>query len=282
MKAVIVGKGYVGNSIFNQLTQNDYFETVELFSRSELDYSDPFELRRVVNKDTVVINAAGFTGRPNVDEGEIKKELCWDLNVKLPLTLNKVCRDIGASIIHITSGCIYTGYEKDWEESDEPNFGMFSNDSSFYSKSKHAFESISDYGLHLRVRMPFCDALHERSFLTKILNYNNLVNTLNSKTYVPELCRFIEHYITEGYDGYETINFCNRDPLSTEEIVDMMKERGIQNDDWTWENWDKIPIKANRSNCVMDTTKVVEQYEFNIISEYEALSKALDKIAEQY
>lgn len=282
MKVIIVGKGYVGNNIFNLLSQNGYFDSVDIFSRSDLDYSDPFELRRVVDRDTVVINAAGFTGRPNVDEGEIRKELCWNLNVKLPLTLNKVCRDAKADIIHITSGCIFTGYEKEWEESDEPNFGIFSDDSSFYSKTKHAFENISDYGLHLRVRMPFCDTLHDRSFLTKILNYNNLVNTLNSKTYVPELCRFIEYYITEGYCGYETINFCNRDPLSTEEIVDLMRDKGIENDEWNWENWDKIPIKANRSNCILDTTKLVEQYEFNILSEYDALTRALDKIVEQY
>jgi len=201
------------------------------------------------------------------------------LNVALPLRINKTCREVDASVIHITSGCIYTGYEKDWEEDDEPNFGLFSNDSSFYSKTKHAFENLSDYGLHIRVRMPFCDALHERSFLTKILNYDNLVNTLNSKTYIPDLCQFIEHYISEGFDGYETINFSNKDPLSTEEIVSMMKERGISNENWSWLDWEKLTIKANRSNCILDTTRLVEQYGFNIRSEFDALSLALDNIA---
>ena len=278
MKIVILGKGYVGNYIFNHLAQNKELDSVSIFSRSELDYSDPLELRKFIDIETTVINAAGFTGRPNVDEGELKKQLCWSLNVAMPLAINKACKAVGAEVIHITSGCIYTGYEKEWEEGDEPNFGVFSNESSFYSKTKHAFESLSDYGLNIRVRMPFCDTLHERSFLSKILNYDTLVDTLNSKTYIPDLCDFVEQYIVQGYQGHETINFSNGDPLNTSEIVDMMKEKGIANENWSWADWEGIDTKASRSNCILDTTRLKEQYHFNIRSEYDALELALDKI----
>ena len=278
MKVVILGKGYVGNYIFNHLAQNKKIDSVNIYSRSELDYSDPLELRKFIDIETTVINAAGFTGRPNVDEGELKKQLCWNLNVAVPLTINTACKAVGAEVIHITSGCIYTGYEKEWEEDDEPNFGVFSNESSFYSKTKHAFESLSDYGLNIRVRMPFCDTLHERSFLTKILNYDNLVDTLNSKTYIPDLCDFVEQYIVQGYQGRETINFCNGDPLNTSEIVAMMVEKGIANENWSWADWEGIDIKASRSNCILDTTRLKEQYNFHIRSEYDALELALDKI----
>jgi len=284
MNIIILGKGYVGNHLFNTLSEHSgrYGErpNVQIFSKEELDYTDETCLMEEINvmDDTYIINCSGFTGRPNVDEGENKKEECWKYNVQVPLNLNKVCNETGAEIIHITSGCIYTGYEKEWEEDDTPNFGIYSNEASFYSKSKHAFETLSDTGLHLRIRMPFCDTMHERSVLTKIYNYDNLVDTINSKTYIPELCNFIQHYIKEGYKGYETIHFVNKEPISTKEIVEKMKAAGIENPNWKWKEMDQLGMKANRSNCILDTTRLEQQYNFNISSEYTALDRALEKM----
>ena len=284
MKIIILGKGYVGTQLYNTLNSYSgrYGEknNINLYSKSELDYTDSYTLLNEMNplERNVIINCSGFTGRPNVDEGESKKEECWKYNVQVPLSLNKVSNEVGAEIIHITSGCIYTGYDKDWEEEDTPNFGIYSNSSSFYSKSKHAFETLSDTGLHLRIRMPFCNSLHERSFLTKIYNYDNLVDTLNSKTYIPELCNFIYHYIKEEYRGYETIHFANKEPLSTKEVVDQMIKAGLKNPNWSWKEMDELGMKANRSNCVLDTTRLEQQYNWDIATELSALNKALEKM----
>ena len=87
-----------------------------------------------------VVNCAGFTGKPNVDECEVRKEECFIQNSILPRDIEEVCKLKRVNLIHVSSGCIYTGYDKDYTEEDEPNFGMFDSDSSFYSKSKHAGE----------------------------------------------------------------------------------------------------------------------------------------------
>jgi len=288
MKIIILGKGYVGNNLYNHLIENlsSHYgptattPTVDIFSKSELDYTDEWELSNEINstEQTYIVNCSGFTGRPNVDEAENRKEDCWKYNVQVPLLLNKVCKEAGAEIIHITSGCIFTGYEKEWDESDVPNYGMYSNVSSFYSKSKHAFESISDHGLHLRIRMPFCNTLHERSFLTKIYNYDSLVDSLNSKTYIPDLCAFIEHYIASGYSGRETIHFANKEPLSTKEVVDEMRSVGLVNENWSWVDWEGLDLKANRSNCILDITKLEQQYNWEMGRELDALKAALENI----
>ena len=60
-------------------------------------------------------------GKPNVDEGELKKELCFELNTFGPLRVSNLCKTKNINYIHISSGCIYTGYDKCWEEDDEPN-----------------------------------------------------------------------------------------------------------------------------------------------------------------
>ena len=129
---LFLGAGYVGTELFKRANKED--NNYWLRSRQELDYSNSLELRKfILNNDiSYVINCSGFTGSPNVDEGELKKKKCWYLNVLLPLKLSKICKSIGVGYIHISSGCIYSGYEKEYVEQDEPNFGLYDN-SSFYS-----------------------------------------------------------------------------------------------------------------------------------------------------
>ena len=195
-KVLILGNGYVGGYVYAQLSRNPELD-VSLESKAVLDYTDEYYLRDYMKEQRFdyLINAQGFTGRPNVDQAEQEKEACWKYNVQVPLMFNTVCRELHVQPIHITSGCIFTGYDKAWSEVDEPNFGVFNPTSSFYSTSKHAFESVSDNGITIRIRMPFCDTLNDRSYLTKIHKYDNLISAVNSKTYIPELVDFIEQII---------------------------------------------------------------------------------------
>ncbi len=201
-RVLICGNGYVGGYVFAQLSKNTSLE-VTLESKATLDYTDEYYLRDYLKEQRFdyLINAQGYTGRPNVDAAERDKEACWKYNVQVPVMFNTVCRELHVQPIHITSGCIFTGYDKAWSEADEPNFGVFNSAASFYSTSKHAFESVSDNGITIRIRMPFCDTLNERSYLTKIHKYDNLISAVNSKTYIPELVDFIEQIIEDERKG---------------------------------------------------------------------------------
>ena len=153
-------------------------------------------------------------------------------------------------------------------------------ESSTYSKSKHAFELGSDYGLIVRVRMPFCDQLHDRSYLTKILKYNNLINQVNSKTYIPQLLDFIEHVLKGGYNcrQKDIVNFVHPFALSTDRVVELMKQFDLKNSDWEWVQFEDLNCTANRSNCVMSVEKLKQKYEFNIWDEEVAIEAALTNI----
>jgi dTDP-4-dehydrorhamnose reductase len=274
---LIIGAGYVGTKLFSYAKKDtaNYF----LYSREKLDYGDRSVLTKFLlnNEITHVINCSGFTGRPNVDEGELKKKECWDLNVVVPLKVSKICKELGVNYIHISSGCIYSGYEKEFTEEDEPNFGLY-NHSSFYSKSKHAFETLNDYGCTIRVRMPFCDDYHERNFITKILKYDNLINYRNSKTYISTLCRFIEHLIDKNtfVNDIGIINFVNPDAQDTKYLVDRMKVFGTENKNWKIVEIEDIDIKAPRSNCVLSMDKFNRLFpDFHVESEKDAIDMAL-------
>lgn len=274
---LILGAGYVGTELFTYSAKEhiNYF----LKSRKDLDYSNEIELRKFIFNNDIkyVVNCSGFTGRPNVDEGEIKKKDCWNLNVTIPLKISKVCKSLHINYIHISSGCIYSGYEKEFTEDDEPNFGLF-DESSFYSKTKHAFETLNDYGCTIRVRMPFGDDLHERSYLTKILKYDNLVNYKNSKTYIPDLCNFIEYMIEKDVitNMIGVINFVNPEAEDAVFVTEIMKAYNLENKKWKFVDIKDINITAPRSNCVLSIDKLRTMFpDFEIQSEGTAIDMVL-------
>lgn len=277
---LILGAGYVGTELFCYSAKEriNYY----LKSRKDLDYTNNLELRKfILNNDiSYVVNCSGFTGRPNVDEGELKKKDCWYLNVLLPLKISKICKDIGIGYIHISSGCIYSGYEKEFTERDEPNFGLYDH-SSFYSKTKHAFETLNDYGCTIRVRMPFSADLHERSYITKILKYDSLINYRNSKTYIPDLCNFIEFIVNKNIStsSIGVINFVNPEAQDTKFVTDIMKSYNIENKNWKFVDIKDINITAPRSNCVLSIDKLNMLFpDFELQTEESAIIQALSNI----
>jgi dTDP-4-dehydrorhamnose reductase len=277
---LIVGAGYVGKAIISWVDTDKH--NYHIISRKQLDYSDQSLFRKFILNHNIqyVVNCSGFTGRPNVDEGESRKKECWDLNVVIPLNISNTCKQLDVKYIHISSGCIYSGYEKVWTEQDEPNFGLF-DEASTYSKSKHAFETLNDYGCIIRVRMPFCDDYNPRSYLTKIHKYDQLINFKNSKTYIPDLCAFVEYLIDNKVDlsKVNTINFVNPSALNTMQVTDLMTTYGLENPKWAYVDPKLLNMAAPRSNCVLSINKLKCLFpDFNIQTEKQALDKALVNI----
>lgn len=279
---LILGKGYIGGYLFNHLKSQSFM--VDSRSRKELDYHDISELRKFIfnNDIKTIINCFGFTGNPNVDQAELEKEECWKLNTVIPLEINRLCDAMGVCYIHVSTGCLYDGYDKEWSEKDTPNFGLFQNHSSFYSKSKHAYENLAEdlKGIVLRIRMPFGQDISRRNYFTKIKQYSDLLNLTNSKTYIPDLCDFVQSLVSnlgESYwDGREIYNVTNPEPLKTEEICEILKIYGMHNSNWKLVDRSKLKAYANRSNCVLDTRKLQEI--FPIRTEKQAIIEYCEQI----
>ncbi|CAN6358042.1 unnamed protein product [Urochloa humidicola] len=95
-------------------------------------------------KPTHVFNAAGVTGRPNVDWCESHKPDTIRTNVVGTLTLADVCREHGLLMMNYATGCIFEynahhpeGSGVGFKEEDTPNFT-----GSFYSKTKAMVEEL--------------------------------------------------------------------------------------------------------------------------------------------
>ena len=277
-RVLILGAGYIGQQLFDSMMRDlSSSDACWLKSKKDLDYTNKAVLNRfVVDSDvTHIVNCSGFTGVPNVDECEARKVECWHYNVIVPAVISTVAQHHSLSLINISSGCIYTGYEKDWTEEDQPNFGIFDSTSSFYSRSKHAFELSNNYGLTIRIRMPICGTDSPRSFLNKIRKYNNLVNFQNSKTYVPELLDFVKVIVDRPLDmSPDIVNFVNPDPLWTSSVCDILEDWSVENDNWNFVDIDTLNLAAPRSNCILSTNKLRDVYGFEMMTEHDAVNEA--------
>ncbi|KAH0492463.1 hypothetical protein TgHK011_007416 [Trichoderma gracile] len=239
----------------------------------------------LLTKPTHVLNAAGCTGRPNVDWCEDNKGQTVRSNVIGTLNLADACFQANIHCTTFATGCIYQ-YDKAhpiggraYTEEDRPNF-----EGSFYSLTKgHVEPVLSSYPncLILRLRMPVSDDLHPRNFVTKLLNYERVVNIPNSNTVLHDLLPASIMLAENGETG--VYNFTNPGAISHNEVLTLFKD--IVRPDLSWQNFTledqaKV-IKADRSNCALDTTKLVaklKEYQYELPEVHEAYEKCFERM----
>jgi len=277
-KIIILGNGYIGNLLHSYLSvKYDVFK----LSSKDVNYHSKIKLKDIISElnPHAIIGCYGFTGNPNIDQAETLKEECWNLNVTIPLSVSHVCAEEKIPYIHISSGCVYSGYEKEWNEDDKPNFGIF-NESSFYSKTKHAFEVTS---IHIpktvvRIRMPFSSCDNQRNYINKILRYDNLIDAVNSRTCMDDFGLSILSIIDNGYainlSKNQIVHAVNKNPLSTKEFIKEMSDLGIENKKWTLMPYQEMIFKSPRSNCIINTSDIVSHiFKEEVASLRETLKK---------
>ena len=269
MDVLILGKGYVGTALYDRLSLRHDLE-VRIISKSELQYDKPDIFEDTIKDWTnlIVINASGYTGRPNVDACETDRDNTWYYNVIVPGMIGDMCRRHNVHNIHISSGCIYDGYSKDYNECDEPNFGLKQNHSSWYSKTKHAGElMLHGTNAHIfRIRMPFCATTSERNILMKLLKYDNIINQMNSLTNIEDLAEFTSKFIESDGILYNNLNggiynVVNPEPMSASMIVNAFRQHDISNPEWKYIELHELlekHTKTGRSNCVLSAQYIQE------------------------
>jgi dTDP-4-dehydrorhamnose reductase len=213
-----------------------------------------------------VINAAGFTGKPNVDACESQKAGCLQGNCVLPGILRHACETVGVPWGHVSSGCIYSGKRGDgggFRESDPPNFSFRQNNCSFYSGCKALGEEIlqgAEACYVWRPRMPFESSNSPRNYLAKLLHYPKLLDAENSLTYLPEFAAACIDCFEKKLP-FGIYNLTNPGSITTREVVARMVERGLSKRPFEFfaneAEFLALAAKTPRSNCVLDSSKAI-------------------------
>lgn len=272
MKILIFGGGgFIGS------------ELRELFPDAiapKVDIADVLAVRKVLDeeKPDTIINAAGKTGKPNVDWCEDHKMETIRSNVTGPLVLLEECAKRNIYFVHIGSGCIYDGDGggEGFTEEDAPNFT-----GSFYSLTKAMSDQLLKPFpvLQLRLRMPFDSKPSPRNLLTKLIKYSKVLDAPNSITYMPDFYAALKALMEKKATGI--FNMVNPGVTSPYAIMEQYKK--IVDPTHTFE---KITVadlgqvvKAGRSNCVLSTKKLAE-YGITLCPVDEAVQQALVAFAE--
>lgn len=284
MKVLLLGKGFIGNSLFNFIENK---HSTEILSKEELNYTDRKAFTKHIQskKYDVVINCSGYTGSPNVDACEIFKTDCLFYNVSVPVQLAHTCESNNIKFINISSGCIYTGYEKEFTEKDEPNFGMYSTDSSYYSFTKHMCEILLENtsAITLRVRMPFNSDIVSKNLIYKILKYDNIIDLKNSGTNTDDFNIFVEKLITHNdlLKIKGPLNIVNPGAITAKLISEYLSFNELVNPNWKIVPLNELNIVAQRSNCVLSDKKI-KKLGLQLPSAIKSLKEAVALFAQKY
>lgn len=255
--------GWIGGKICDLLNERAYENRV-VCAESRLENVDDMrqEIERV--KPHYVVNCAGITGRPNIDWCEDHEDETYNVNYIGTRNLLNICEVFRIFFVNFGTGCIYE-YDDDhpvhsgigFTEDEEPNFR-----GSVYSRTKILMDQTLRFYpycriLNLRIRMPISDDLHHRSFVTKIVNYEKVVNIPNSMTVLYDLLPVAIEMAERGIQG--TFNFTNPGVVSHNEVLDLYKEYidpEYSYENFTVEEQAKV-IKAGRSNNELDVSKLL-------------------------
>lgn len=254
--------GWIGQMSVVMLREQGY-EVYSAQSRLENRESVLQEIKTI--QPDFILNAAGVTGRPNVDWCEDHRQETLRANVIGALTVCDCAFVCNVPVINLGTGCIYTydeqhslGSGRGFSEKDEPNFA-----GSFYSYTKIMLDKmLQEYPnvLNLRLRMPISDDLNERNFITKITRYQKVVNIPNSMSVLHDLLPLIPQMAERGLRG--NMNFVNPGVISHNEILALYKQYIDPN--FSWQNFsieehDSI-LKAKRSNNELDASRLVQEF----------------------
>lgn len=219
-RVLLIGStGYVGGKFKN------YFKTIgkSIIIPHRVDLSIYENCENLLQEycPDIVINCAGFTGKPNVDQCELPEiqPLCLDGNVKVPLNLANACLKFGVKLGHVSSGCIFEG--TDWFNIfEEPNF---TTNGSFYSLTKSVGETlIKNKNVYIwRLRIPFDQFASPRNYITKMLNYDKVFGAPNSLSHLGD---FTEACWKSLEQEPKIFNMTNAGHLPFEEVVSILKE----------------------------------------------------------
>ena len=254
MKYLIFGKdGWLAQK-FNKFLEDSQVSDVDITDlgaiRKELDEKKP----------EIVINAAGITGRPNIDWCEEHKIETVAGNVTGPLNILQACSKKNIYLVHLGSGCVFQGSgpnNKGFKENDE------ANPPSFYSWTKYWADSVLKHFpiLIVRLRLPIDIEPGFRNLIDKLLKYPKVIDTENSVTVIPDFLDAAKELINKRKTGIYHVT--NPGVLKPSELMELYKKEIDPNHQFEVISdeglYKKELVKAVRSNCVLNTDKLQKE-----------------------
>lgn len=258
--------GYVGSEFKNQLEKmNLNFMCWSDSANTTFQDLDRWYKKQECPTIDFIINAAGYTGKPNVDVCEKNKDIAIHANIIFPQILTDWCMLNNIVLGHVSSGCIYSGRREDgnpFTEDDVSNFSFRQNNCSIYSGIKVMSEKLVrnwEKSYVWRLRMPFEERDNPRNLLSKYLKYSKLLNAENSISHKEEFVNACIQTLTKKVP-YGIYNVTNTGYVTTQMIIDKFKKTIAKDRVFELiesEDFYKSCATTPRSNCILDNSKLL-------------------------
>jgi dTDP-4-dehydrorhamnose reductase len=266
MILLLGGQGYVGTAIQKSLNVRELPFVV--VSRRQTDYSQLAVLVKMLRdlRPEFLINAAGYTGKPNVDACEIHRTECLAGNAVLPGIIRTACEQTQTAWGHVSSGCIFTGAKEQgagFTENDPPNFSFRQNNCSFYSGTKALGEELlegAEQCFIWRLRIPFNEVDSPRNYISKMMRYDRLLMATNSLSQLDEFANAcVDSWLKRIPFG--TYNLTNPGSVTTRDVIRLILKHRLSEKSFQFfesdEQFMQQAAKTPRSNCVLDSRKAI-------------------------
>lgn len=263
MILLLGASGFIGSAFATELHRRR-IPFIPL-ARAQLDYTRFEHLLAYLRRErpAFVINAAGYTGKPNVDACEIARADTLLGNALLPQTIAHACAVAEIPWGHVSSGCIFAGakisaptvgnartapatrVEKDlthtdlralvdrdpaaihgFTEDDAPNFSFRDPPCSFYSGSKALGEealATSPRTYIWRLRIPFDELDNPRNYLTKLQRYSRVYDNVNSISHRGDFARAALD-LWERRAPFGTYHITNPGFITTRQVIALIEK----------------------------------------------------------
>ncbi len=268
MKALVTGvKGQLGYDVVNELTKRGY-EAVGV-DIEEMDITDEVSVNKVIkecNPDVVVHCAAWTAVDAAEDEENVSKVMA--VNAKGTENIAKVCKEIDAKMIYISTDYVFNGQgETPWKPDDERE------PLNVYGQSKYEGELAVTSLLekYYIVRIAWVFGVNGKNFIKTMINLGQthdkltvVSDQIGTPTYTYDLARLlVDMAETDKYGIYHATN--EGGYISWYDFtVEIMKQAGQYDEKYAKiqvspVSSDAYPAKAKRpSNSRMNKDKLKE------------------------
>lgn len=229
-----------------------------ILSHKDIEITDVESVRmalvlRDASRGSVVINTAAKIDLEWCEENKLD---AYRVNTLGAINIAKVCNDIGAKLVHISSGCVFDGNSRPMNENDVPS------PAAWYTRTKvwadEAISNILSDHLILRPRQLISAVPAATNMLTKFLAKKNIrcIDESNSITSIEDLQRMVDYLISERCRGI--FNCASEGTISPYDVACALRDKVDSSMVVSKVDYGEYvkTLKVRRVNTILDLTKL--------------------------
>ena len=281
MKVLVTGvKGQLGFDVVNELEKRGH--TAIGVDVDTMDITNPEQVESVIkaNMPEAVIHCAAYTA---VDLAEDNKELCDKINGEGTENIAKVCKEINAKLMYISTDYVFNGEgERPWEPDDKVTTPLNEYGYAKYLGEQAVQKYVKDFYI---VRIAWVFGINGKNFVKTMLNVGKNHDTvrvvndqIGSPTYTYDLSKLLVAMIqTDKYGRYHATNegLCSWYEFACE----IFRQAGMDEVKVTPVDSSAFPVKAKRpSNSRLNKDKLTENGFERLPAWQDALGRYLEEL----